>query len=191
MSTVVEESPLTNQNYSKYQSDHINSLWIFSINLCAHLFWDEKQHNIDCTYNGICGWQRRTQSVQTGKRPQKSRLPGYLAALEPGCGCPWLDLWLFEIPLFVLAPGRLSPPNDQVVCPASSPVSVLLVCDQTPLSDLLFPIPAGPATQWEATHIKASHYVMLHYFIVSDLSNNILIHTLIFVLKVHSVKPHL
>lgn len=76
-----------------------------------------------------------------------SRLPGYLVVLVPGCGSPWLDLWFFEILLLALAPERLSPPNDQVVCPASSPVSVLLVCDQTPLSDLLSPIPAGPTTQ--------------------------------------------
>lgn len=75
------------------------------------------------------------------------RLPGYLAALEPGCGCPWLGRWFFELPLFAaLAPGRPSPPNDQVVCPALSLVSVLLVCDQTPLSDLLSLIPAGPTT---------------------------------------------
>lgn len=77
-----------------------------------------------------------------------SRLPGYLAAWEPGWGSPWWGHWLFELLLFAaLGPGRLSPPNDQGACPALSPVSVLLECDQTPLSDLLSPIPAGPTTQ--------------------------------------------
>ena len=92
------------------------------------------------------------------------RLPGYLAALEPGWGCPWLGRWLFELLLFaVRPPGRLCPPNGRVACPVLSPVSVLLECDQTPLSDLLSLIPAVPTTQREANHVKASHYVTLDH----------------------------
>lgn len=84
------------------------------------------------------------------------RLPGYLAALVPGWGCLSLGRWLFELPLFAArGPGRLSPPNGQAACPVLSPVSVLLECDQTPLSDLLSPIPAGPTTRREANHVKA------------------------------------
>lgn len=68
----------------------------------------------------------------------------------------------------------------------SSPVSALLESDQTPLSDLLSLIPAGPTTQRGANHVEASHYVTFHYYIVSDLPININkydLYTSIFVLK--------
>ena len=73
-------------------------------------------------------------------------LPVYLAASEPGCGCPCLGRWFSELLQFALAPVHLSPPNDQAVCPVSSPVSVLLVCDQILLLNPLSLIPAGPTT---------------------------------------------
>ncbi len=78
----------------------------------------------------------------------EGQLPGYLAVLEPGSGFPWLGHWLFELsPFAALGLEHLCPPNGRVACPASSPVSVSLVYDRTPLSDPLSPIPAGPATQ--------------------------------------------
>lgn len=76
--------------------------------------------------------------------------PGYLGASEPGWGSPWLGRWLFGLLTFsALGPERLYPPNDRVAYPASSPVSVLPECGQTPLSDPLSRVPVEPTTQIE------------------------------------------
>lgn len=79
--------------------------------------------------------------------------PGYLGASEPGWGSPGLGRWLFGLQTFsALGPERLSPPNDRVSYPASSPVSVLPECGQTPLSDPLSRVPVEPTTQIEPSN---------------------------------------
>lgn len=137
----------------KYYPKNNIFLSFYNQSTCASIFgWKHRQQTHE-----IWGWWRWTECTDR-RTAWKSWMPGYLAALERGYGCPWLGRWLFELPLLAaVAPGHLSPPNDQVVCPVLSPVSVLLVYDQTPLWDLLSLIPVGPTTQKNHIHIKTSH----------------------------------
>lgn len=191
--TVIDFSlDLTTKNHPdihKWQQKKDDKLTFQNINLktqicvhfknCASILGWKTSRRSTIRMNDIWLWWRWTQSwIWT--RPQIGRGPGYLVASEPGWGCPWRGHWLFERPPFVaLGPGRLSPPNDRVACPAWSPVSVLLACDQTPLSDPLSPIPVEPETQDKTITSKhlliipmgviTFQYIMLELHIVSSL----------------------
>ena len=149
-----EERPLT--NHRTYQSN-ISFLWIHFLSasnpMCASILgWKMSQQtstvHMDEIWSGWRWTQKRTW-LQGGS------LSSYLAALEPGWGCPLSGRWLFELLLFAAPdPGRLSPLNGQVVYPVSSPVFVSLECDRTPLSGPLSPIPVEPTEQRKANHVK-------------------------------------
>ena len=109
------------------------------------------------------------------RREHHHRLPGYLAASGPGWGSPWWGRWLFELQRSAApGPGRPSPPNDRAACPASSPVSVLLECDRTPLSGLLSLVPAEPAAQERSSFYRVSDSILIHMISVHQLSQNLI-----------------
>lgn len=94
----------------KLQSENMNSLdFCIKLTPCVDLIWDERCHNkhplhIWMKYDDD-GGRHRAYGYEL-----RGRLPGYLAALEPGWGCPWSGHWLFELPPFpARGPGRLCP----------------------------------------------------------------------------------